>query len=310
MQHTSTPSSSTNATCVTSAGSPERLTRAQLKADKPTWCPGCGDFAVLAAYQKLLEKMNLPQESIVTLSGIGCSSRFPYFVNTHSVHYIHGRILPFATGLSLSRPDLHPFVFIGDGDAYSIGGNHFDHCARKNVRLTVVVMDNQIYGLTKKQTSPTSPIGLRSKTDPWGSKLTPLNPTKKLIASGASFVARTLTADPAHLLAMMEEATSHDGFSVVECLSECVQFNAGCYDGAIPRKGGEFPLVPEDHDVTDEEAAYALTKKKFPGYFGVYYKSRRPTLNETEAEIARSVKPRLQPRNPAEILRSALERLI
>lgn len=294
----------------TSTQPPDKLGRDQLKADKPTWCPGCGDFAVLAAYQKLLEKRNLPQESIVTLSGIGCSSRFPYFVNTHSVHYIHGRILPFATGLSLSRPDLHPFVFIGDGDAFSIGGNHFDHCARKNVRLTVVVMDNQVYGLTKKQTSPTSPIGFRSKTDPWGSMVTPLNPTKKLISSGASFVARTLAANPTHLLAMMEEAMDHDGFSVVECLSECVQFNCGAYDDALPRKGGEFPLVPNSHDVTDEEAAYALTKKTSPGYFGIYYKARRPTLNETEAEIARQVKSKRQPRNPAEILRTSLEQLI
>ncbi len=284
-------------------------TRASLKADKPTWCPGCGDYAVLAAYQKLLEKLRLPQESIVTLSGIGCSSRFPYFVNTHSVHFIHGRILPFATGLSLARPDLHPFVFIGDGDAYSIGGNHFDHCARKNVRMTVVVMDNQVYGLTKKQTSPTSPEGFRSKTDPWGSRTTPLNPTKKLISSGASFVARTTAAAPDHVLAMLEKAVDHEGFSVVECLSECVQFNRGAYDAANPRKGGDFPLIPDDHDLTDEEAAYSLTKKTFPGYFGVYYQSRRPTLNENESEIARQLEPRPKGLLASEILRASLERL-
>lgn len=295
---------------ITSNTPPSKLTKVQLKADKPTWCPGCGDYAVLAAYQKLLEKRNLPQESIVTLSGIGCSSRFPYFVNTHSVHYIHGRILPFATGLSLTRPELHPFVFIGDGDAFSIGGNHFDHCARKNVRLTVVVMDNQVYGLTKKQTSPTSPVGFQSKTDPWGSKIQPLNPTKKLISSGATFVARTLAANPTHLVSMMEKAMDHDGFSVVECLSECVQFNCGSYDEAIPRKGGDFPLVPAEHDVTDEEAAYALTKESFPGYFGVYFDVQRPTLNETEAKIAGQMKTRLQPRDPKEHLRAALEQLI
>ncbi len=284
-------------------------TRASLKADKPTWCPGCGDYTVLATYQKLLEKRMLPQESIVTLSGIGCSSRFPYFVNTHSVHFIHGRILPFATGVSLTRPDLHPFVFIGDGDAYSIGGNHFDHCARKNVHMTVIVMDNQVYGLTKKQTSPTSPEGFRSKTDPWGSKTTPLNPTRKLISSGASFVARTIASEPNHMLAMFEEAFDHEGFSVVECLSECVQFNRGSYDAANPRKGGEFPLVPAGHDITDEEAAYSLTKKAFPGYFGIYYRSRRPTLNENEAEIAGKLAPRPKGLMASEILRSALERL-
>ena len=295
--------------CPPSCPASGAATRASLKADKPTWCPGCGDYAVLAAYQKLLEKRALPQESIVTLSGIGCSSRFPYFVNTHSVHFIHGRILPFATGVSLTRPDLHPFVFIGDGDAYSIGGNHFDHCARKNVHMTVVVMDNQVYGLTKKQTSPTSPEGFRSKTDPWGSRATALNPTKKLISSGASFVARTIASDPAHMIAMLEEAFDHKGFSVVECLSECVQFNRGSYDAANPRKGGDFPLVPEDHDLTDEEAAYSLTKKSFPGYFGIYFKSRRPTLNENEAEIARQMEPRPKGLMASEILRAALERL-
>ena len=302
-----TPLFETN--CPDSCPAATPVTQADLKADKPTWCPGCGDFAVLAAYRKLLEKRGLPQESIVTLSGIGCSSRFPYFVNTHSVHFIHGRILPFATGLSLTRPDLHPFVFIGDGDAYSIGGNHFDHCARKNLRLTVIVMDNQVYGLTKKQTSPTSPLGFRSKTDPWGSKSEPLNPTKKLISSGATFVARTLAADPAHLLAMMEEAMDHEGFSVVECLSECVQFNPGSYDGAVPRKGGEFPLIPDNHDTADEEAAYALAKHPFPGYFGVYYKVRRPTLNETEAAIIKEREPRPKGLVASEILRSSLERL-
>lgn len=285
------------------------LTKADLKADKPTWCPGCGDFSVLAIYQKLLEKRNLSQEKIVTLSGIGCSSRFPYFVNSHSVHFIHGRILPFATGLSLSCPDLQPLVFIGDGDAYSIGGNHFDHCARKNVRLTVVVMDNQVYGLTKKQTSPTSPVGFRSKTDPWGSKVTPINPTKKLISSGATFVARTIASNPNHLLEMMEAAFDHDGFSVVECLSECVMFNAGSFDGAVPRKGGAFPLVPEGHDVTDEEAAYALARAEFPGHFGVYFQVKRPTLNETEASIASVTAPDSNPESILRQLEASLERL-
>jgi 2-oxoglutarate ferredoxin oxidoreductase subunit beta len=122
--------------------SPEKtLTREQLKADRPTWCPGCGDFAVLAMYQKFLVDKNYPQEKIATLSGIGCSSRFPYFINTHSVHFIHGRIIAFATGLSLTRPDLFPFVIIGDGDAFSIGGNHLNHAARKNVNLNIIILN-------------------------------------------------------------------------------------------------------------------------------------------------------------------------
>ena len=138
---------------------PEKLTKKALTADHPTWCPGCGDFAVLAAFYKVLERRQLPQESIVTLAGIGCSSRFPYFVNSHGAHFIHGRAVPLASGVSLARPDLHVFVFGGDGDAFSIGGNHFTHTARKNIKLTYVVMDNWVYGLTKAQTSPTTPIG-------------------------------------------------------------------------------------------------------------------------------------------------------
>ena len=144
------------------------LKKKEIAADHPTWCPGCGDFSVLALYFKLIEKRKIWHEKVTTVAGIGCSSRFPYFVQAHGTHYIHGRALPYASGVSLSRPDLHVFVFGGDGDAFSIGGNHFNHTARKNVKLTYVVMDNWVYGLTKKQTSPTSPLGFKSKTDQWG----------------------------------------------------------------------------------------------------------------------------------------------
>jgi 2-oxoglutarate ferredoxin oxidoreductase subunit beta len=147
----------------TSAAPAEKLTKKQLKADHPTWCPACGDFAVLASFFNVVQKLRIPHEKIVCVAGIGCSSRFPYFVNTHGIHFIHGRALPLATGISLSRPDLHVFVFGGDGDGFSIGGNHLNHAARKNVNLSYVVMDNFVYGLTKNQTSPTTPIGQRSK---------------------------------------------------------------------------------------------------------------------------------------------------
>src|SRR5438270_705846 len=134
----------------------EKLTKKAITADHPTWCPGCGDFAVLASFYKVLEKRQLDHEKIVTLAGIGCSSRFPYFVNGHGAHFIHGRAVPLASGISLARPDLHVFLFGGDGDGFSIGGNHLTHGARKNVNLTYFIMDNFVYGLTKKQTSPTS----------------------------------------------------------------------------------------------------------------------------------------------------------
>ena len=267
------------------APEPRPLTKKDLAADHPTWCPGCGDFSVLALYFKLIEKRRLQREQFVSVSGIGCSSRFPYFVQAHGVHFIHGRALPFATGISLTRPDLHVFVFSGDGDAFSIGGNHFTHTARKNVKMTLVVMDNEVYGLTKKQTSPTSPPGYKSKTDPWGAVDQPINPLKQALAAGATFVARTASTNPNHLLQMMEAAMDHDGFSFIECLSECVEFYPGAFDAAVPRKGGSFPLVPPEHDVTEELAAYRLAGAPFPGYFGIFYRVPRPTKNALEAGI-------------------------
>lgn len=262
-----------------------KITKKELTADHPTWCPGCGDFSVLALYYKLLEKRNLPHEKITTIAGIGCSSRFPYFVQANGVHFLHGRALPFASGISLSRPDLHVFVFGGDGDAFSIGGNHLNHTARKNIKMSYVIMDNFVYGLTKKQTSPTSPLGFKSKTDTWGAVDQPINPMKQLIAAGASFVARTTHSNPNHVLQMMEAAMDHDGFSVIECLSECIEFYEGAFNASNPRKGGVFNTVPADHDVTSEEAAYKLAAEPFPGYFGIFYKSPRPTKNALEAKI-------------------------
>jgi len=257
----------------------------EIAADHPTWCPGCGDFSVLALYFKLIEKRKLWHERVTTIAGIGCSSRFPYFVQAHGVHYIHGRALPFASGVSLSWTDLHVFVFGGDGDAFSIGGNHFNHTARKNIRLTYVVMDNWVYGLTKKQTSPTSPPGFKSKTDPWGAVDRPINPMKQAVSSGATFVARTTHTNPNHVLQMMEAAMDHDGFSFIECLSECVEFYPGAFDASNPRKGGAFNLVPETHDVTDEIAAYKLADEPFPGSFGIFYNVNRPTKNKLEADV-------------------------
>ena len=277
------------------AGAP--LTKKVLTADHPTWCPGCGDFAVLASFYRVLEKLQYPHEKIVTFAGIGCSSRFPYFVNTHGGHFIHGRALPFAAGISLGGDDLHVFVFGGDGDGFSIGGNHLTHTARKNVRITYVIMDNSVYGLTKKQTSPTSPIGFKSKTDPWGALDQPINPMRTLLNSGATFVARSHATQVNHMTEMMLRAARHDGFSVVEILSECVEFFEGAFDAAIPRKGGHWVLIDEKkndgstedaarHDVSDELAAFQLAGQAWPGKFGVFYENRtRRTKNALEAEL-------------------------
>jgi 2-oxoglutarate ferredoxin oxidoreductase subunit beta len=285
------------------------LAKREIVADHPTWCPGCGDFAVLALYYKLVEKRQLWHERITTVSGIGCSSRFPYFVQAHGAHFIHGRALPFASGVSLSRPELHVFTFIGDGDAFSIGGNHFTHAARKNVNLTCVVMDNEVYGLTKKQTSPTSPLGFKSKTDIWGSVDRPINPLKQAIMAGATFVARTVSTNPNHVLQMMEGALDHEGFSFIECLSECVEFYPHAFDGANPRKGGQFREVPKEHDVTDEVAAYKLAGEPSPGCFGVFYQVKRPTKNVLEAEINAGFQGKVQGLADWEILQKTFDRM-
>ncbi len=285
------------------------LTKKEIAADHPTWCPGCGDFAVLALYFKMIERRKIWQEKITTISGIGCSSRFPYFVQAHGTHFIHGRALPFATGISLSRPDLHVFAFGGDGDAFSIGGNHFNHTARKNIKMTYVVMDNWVYGLTKKQTSPTSPLGFKSKTDTWGAVDSPINPMKQAIAAGATFVARTTHTNPNHVLQMMEAATDHDGFGFIECLSECVEFYAGAFDAANPRKGGQFNLVPADHDATNELAAYKLADEPFPGSFGIFYQVKKPTKNLREAEIQNAARAKVQGLKDWEILQKSFDRM-
>ena len=298
-----------------------QLSKKILTADHPTWCPGCGDFAVLASFYRVLEKLQYPHEKIVTFAGIGCSSRFPYFVNTHGGHFIHGRALPFAAGISLGNDDLHVFVFGGDGDGFSIGGNHLVHTARKNVRLTYVIMDNSVYGLTKKQTSPTSPLGFKTKTDPTGAIDQPINPMRTLLNTGATFVARSHATQVNHMVEMMLRAAKHDGFSVVEILSECVEFYEGAFDAAIPRKGGTWTLIeekkndgsPEDalrHDVTDEVAAFKLAQQAWPGAFGVFYENKsRKTKNALEAELVTKARERTKNASDLALLQSTFAKL-
>jgi 2-oxoglutarate ferredoxin oxidoreductase subunit beta len=204
---------------------------------------------------------------------------------------------------------LHVFVFGGDGDAFSIGGNHVNHTARKNIKMTYVIMDNFVYGLTKKQTSPTSPIGFKSKTDVWGAVDEPINPMKQLIAAGATFVARTTATNPNHVLQMMEAAMDHDGFSVIECLSECIEFFEGAFDAANPRKGGVFNAVPADHDVTSQDAAFKLSGAAFPGYFGIFYDVKKPTKNANEAKINASYQEKVKGLQDWQILQKTFERL-
>jgi 2-oxoglutarate/2-oxoacid ferredoxin oxidoreductase subunit beta len=194
------------------------------------WCPGCGDYAILAAVQGFMPELGIPRHNVVFISGIGCSSRFPYYMNTYGMHSIHGRAPAIATGLSTSRPDLTVFVVTGDGDALSIGGNHLIHALRRNVNLKILLFNNRIYGLTKGQYSPTSEQGKITKSTPFGSLDNPFNPVSLALGAEATFVARTLDSDRKHLTSVLRAAASHDGAALVEIYQNCNIFNDGAFD--------------------------------------------------------------------------------
>lgn len=202
------------------------FTAKDYKSDvKPIWCPGCGDFSVLAAITRALATLNLPPENVAVVSGIGCSSRIPAYTSVYGFHGVHGRALPVATGLKIARPDLTVLVTGGDGDGFSIGGNHFLHACRRNVDLTYIVMDNQVYGMTKGQASPTtSPDWEGSKLTPDGAGINPFHPLVVALAAGANFIARCSSSDPNNVADMIAQAIRHPGFSLVHVLSPCVTF--------------------------------------------------------------------------------------
>lgn len=217
------------------------------------WCPGCGDHAILAAVQRLLESEQLPPEKTVFVSGIGCASRFPHYLTTYGFHGIHGRALPIATGIRMRRPDLHVFVVMGDGDCTSIGAGHWIHAVRYNVSMVALMLDNGIYGLTKNQTSPTTPQHYASNTQPKGSFLIPLNPLSATLGvSNASFVAQTADWIPAHLYATIQAAYRHRGFSFVRILQRCPQYTNDLYEEAVRNPKFVEMLVHPDGVETPE----------------------------------------------------------
>ena len=193
------------------------------------WCPGCGDYSILAQTQKMLPELNIPRENFVFVSGIGCSSRFPYYVNTYGFHGIHGRAPTLATGIKASRPELSVWVITGDGDALSIGGNHFMHAVRRNLDVNIVLFNNRIYGLTKGQYSPTSEFGKKTKSTPAGSIDYPINPLCIAISNEATFVARSIDVDVKHLSSVLTQAAHHKGVSFVEVFQNCNIFNDGAF---------------------------------------------------------------------------------
>jgi 2-oxoglutarate ferredoxin oxidoreductase subunit beta len=200
-----------------------------VSEEEVRWCPGCGDYSILAQTQKLMPELGIARENIVFISGIGCSSRFPYYMNSYGFHSIHGRAPTIATGLKCARPDLQVWVITGDGDGLSIGGNHLLHLMRRNVDMVVVLFNNRIYGLTKGQYSPTSEFGKRTKSSPYGSIDHPVNPLSIAIGAEATFIARSLDIEQHHLISTLERAAHHKGTAFVEVYQNCNVFNDGAY---------------------------------------------------------------------------------
>jgi len=211
------------------------------------WCPGCGDYSILAQMKKVLPTLGVPPEKMVFVSGIGCSSRFPYYMNTYGIHSIHGRAPAVASGLKISRPDLTVWVITGDGDGLSIGGNHLMHCIRRNMDLKIILFNNRIYGLTKGQYSPTSPLGQVTKSTPGGSIDNPIHPLSLAIGCEATFVARSIDVNIKHLGMVLKRAAEHRGTSFVEVYQNCNVFNDGAFEWATDRQTKLDSVVELEH---------------------------------------------------------------
>jgi 2-oxoglutarate ferredoxin oxidoreductase subunit beta len=211
------------------------------------WCPGCGDYSILAQMKKALSQLAIPQEKLVFISGIGCSSRFPYYMNTYGIHSIHGRAPAFATGLKVVRPDLNVWVITGDGDALSIGGNHLMHVIRRNLDVNIILFNNRIYGLTKGQYSPTSPLGKVTKSSPMGAIDNPIHPLSIAIGCEGSFVARSIDVNIKHLGEMLRRASEHRGTSFIEVYQNCNVFNDGAWEYATNRDVKDDNVVVLEH---------------------------------------------------------------
>jgi 2-oxoglutarate ferredoxin oxidoreductase subunit beta len=226
------------------------LTKKDFVSDQDVrWCPGCGDYAILAQVQKVLPELDVPRENFVFVSGIGCSSRFPYYVNTYGFHSIHGRAPAIASGLKMTRPELSVWIITGDGDALSIGGNHLIHILRRNLDVNILLFNNRIYGLTKGQYSPTSEVGKRTKSTPQGSVDHPFDPVQVAMGAGATFIARSIDVETRHLQDVIRAAHAHRGTSFVEILQNCNVFNDGAFEPLTDKK------TKADHTIVLEQGA-------------------------------------------------------
>ena len=262
------------------------LTPKDFKSEvKPTWCPGCGDFGVLNATYNTLASLKIPADETVVVSGIGCSSRLPHFVKTFGFHSVHGRALPVAQGLKMARPDLNVIAVGGDGDFFSIGAGHLVHAALRNIDITVIVMDNEIYGLTKGQTSPTSPMGHTTKSTPYGLLASQFNPIATALTLNVSFVARGFSSKPKELAALIEQGTYHHGFSFIHVLSPCPTF----YNTMDAWKTNVVP-IPADHDTHNRFKALELALETEKPYVGLFYQEDRPTMDQAAHQLAQQAR--------------------
>jgi 2-oxoglutarate/2-oxoacid ferredoxin oxidoreductase subunit beta len=251
------------------------------KALRPIWCPGCGDFSVLMSLQKALEKLQVPPHELAVISGIGCSGRFPHFVNSYGLHMVHGRALPAAEAVKIANPELTVIAAGGDGDGFAIGMGHFPHTVRRNPNITYLVMNNEVYGLTKGQTSPTSKLGMVTKTTPWANNDEPINPLVTALAHNCSFVARGVSTNVKELTDLLIKGIQHKGFSYVEAFSPCLTF----FDTYERVRSTAKPL-PADHDPSDRIAAMKYAMDTETMWTGILYENQRPSLEEVHQEYA------------------------
>ena len=250
----------------------------------PTWCPGCGYFSIAEGLTSAFTGLGLANENVVIVSGIGCASRFPFFVEAYGFHTLHGRALPVATGIKVTNEDLCVVVVGGDGDGFAIGGGHIPHVARRNVDITYLLFDNGIYGLTKGQASPTSSLGFMTSTSPYENHDQPLNPLLMVLSYGATWVGQSYAGKPHHLAEMIRMAIEHKGFSYLHIISPCVTFDKT--DRTYQNLDVTVRDLPEDHDPTDRMQAMQQAVKVSRPALGLYYVEQRPTLSNDLDDIA------------------------
>jgi len=269
------------------------LQPADYRSDiEPTWCPGCGDFGVISAITKALSELKIRPENVVSVSGIGCSSRAPLFLKNYSMHVLHGRAIPTAIGVKIANPDLTVLVEAGDGDLFSIGSGHNPHAARRNIDITVLCMDNQVYGLTKNQISPTSREGLYGSLTPYGSIDKPINPISYMLTFGATFVAQTYAGNLKHMSDIIKKAISHRGFSFVNIISPCPTYNK--VDTFKYYKDKTIDINEQGHKELDNlQKALELAMKDLEHYYnesakvpiGIFYQKEEPTYQDRVKEV-------------------------